>query len=156
MKSTWILVANAFQAQLYEREGPKGELQPLESFVHPEARLKSGDLEDDQLGRTMSQSGGRASPASYTGGRTAYAPHTETKEKEQERFARQIVDHLQQGVHGNRYGSLIVFASHQMLGAIRDLLDAPTSKLVRHSAAIDLTSFSGRELEARIAQQLES
>jgi len=156
MKPTWILVANAFQAQLYEREGPKGELQSLESFVHPEARLKSADLEDDQLGRTMTQSGGRASPASYTGGRTAYAPHTETKEKEQDRFARQIVDHLQQGAHGNRCGGLMVFASHQMLGAIRDLLDAPTAKLLQHSAAIDLTSFSGRDLEARIAQQLES
>lgn len=146
MNKTWILIANAFQAQLYERDGPKGELQPLESFVHPEARLKSGEIEEGTLGSTRTQGGGH----------TAYAPNIETKEKEQERFARQIVDHLQQGVHGNRYGSLLLFASHQMLGAIRDLLDAPTSKRVQHSAAIDLTSFSGRDLEARIAQQLES
>jgi len=145
MKPTWIVVANAYQAQLYERAKPKDSLQPLESFVHPESRLKSAELNDDQPGSTMTQGGGH----------TAYSPAMEMKDKEQEKFARQIVDRLQQGVHGDHCGALMLFASPAMLGVIRSLLDAPSAKLVEHSAAIDLTAFSGRELEARIAQQLE-
>jgi protein required for attachment to host cells len=145
MKPTWIVVANAFQAQLYERAKPRDPLQPLESFVHPESRLKSAELNDDQPGSTLTQGGGH----------TAYSPAVEMKDKEQEKFARQIVDRLQQGVHGDRCGALMLFASPAMLGTLRNLLDGPSAKLVQHSAAIDLTAFSGRELEARIAQQLE-
>jgi len=52
-------------------------------------------------------------------------------------------------------GTLMLFAAPAMLGTLRNLLDGPSAKLVQHSAAIDLTAFSGRELEARIAQQLE-
>lgn len=145
MKPTWILVANAFQAQLYEREKPRDALKPLESLVHPESRLKSGELNEDQLGRTMTQGGGH----------TAYSPPTTNKEKEEERFARAIAERIRQGAVAEQCGALMLFASPSMLGAIRSLLDGPTAKLVSFSAAIDLTAFSGRELETRIAQQLE-
>jgi protein required for attachment to host cells len=145
MKPTWIVVANAFQAQLYERAKPRDPLQALESLVHPESRLKSAELNDDQPGSAMTQGGGH----------TAYSPATEPKDKEQEKFARQIVERLQQGVRGDRCGALMLFASPAMLGMLRNLLDASSAKLIQHSAAIDLTAFSGRELEARIAQQLE-
>lgn len=146
MKPTWIVVANAFQAQIFERAKPKDPLQLLESYVHPESRLKSAELTDDQPGSTMTQGGGH----------TAYQPAVELKDKEVERFARQIADYVQQGAHADRCGSIVLFAAPAMLGAIRGLLDAPTAKLVAHSAAIDLTSFKGRDLEGRIAQQLES
>jgi len=146
MKPTWIVVANAFQAQIFERAKPKDPLQLLESYVHPESRLKSAELTDDQPGSTMTQGGGH----------TAYQPAVELKDKEQERFARQIADYLQQGARTDRCAGIVLFASPAMLGAIRGLLDSPTAKLVAHSTAIDLTSFKGRDLEARIAQQLES
>jgi protein required for attachment to host cells len=145
MKTTWILVANAFQAQLYEREKPRDPLIALESLVHPESRLKSGELNDDQLGRTMTQSGGH----------TSYSPPTTNKEKEEERFAREIAERLKQGVLAERCGALMLFASPSMLGAIRGLLDGTSAKLVSHSSAIDLTAFSGRELEARLEQLLQ-
>jgi protein required for attachment to host cells len=145
MKPVWIVVANGFQAQLYERAKPRDPLQPLASFVHPESRLKSGELNEDQLGRRRAAVG--KNPASYS-------PQTDPKEKEQERFARQIADYLDQGTREDRHGGLLLFASPQMLGTIREMLDSKTSQRVQHSAAIDLTAWSGRELETRIAQQL--
>lgn len=144
MKPVWIVVANAYQAQLFERAKPRGALEPLVSFVHPESRLKTGELTDGHPGRVQLDRGGQ----------TSYQPQTEPKDKEQERFARQIADYLGQGVHAERCGGVMLFASHRMLGAIRELLDQKTTKVVQHSAAIDLTGMQPRELETRIAQQL--
>ena len=145
MKPVWIVVANAYQAQLFERAKPRGPLEPLVSFVHPESRLKAGDLSAHQPGRAQ---------AADRGGQPSYQPPTEPKDKEKDLFARQIAEYLGQGVHGDRCSGLMLFASHRMLGAIRDLLDARTSRAVQHSAPIDLTGIQPRELEARIAQQL--
>ena len=145
MKPVWIVVANGFQAQLYERARPRDALQPLASFVHPESRLKSGELNEDQLGRRRAAVG--RNPASYS-------PQTDPKEKEHERFARQIAQYLDQGTRDDRVAGVMLFASPQMLGTIREVLDPHTAQRIRHSAAIDLTGCNGRELEARIAQQL--
>src|SRR5690606_3785236 len=101
MKPTWIVVANAFQAQLYEHAKPRDPLQPVESFGPPEIRLESSELNAAQPGSTLTQGGGHP----------AYSPAVEMKDNEQEEFARHIVDRLQQGVHGDRCGALMLFAS---------------------------------------------
>jgi protein required for attachment to host cells len=146
MKTTWILVANASRAQLYQRGSDSDTLEVIESFVHPESRLRSADLKDDQLGRAITDSGGH----------TSYSPPTSVEEKEQERFARQIADCLKQGHDAGRCDVLHLFASDHMLGAIRAHLDPQVARKLDRSAAIDLTAFSGRELENRISKQLGS
>jgi protein required for attachment to host cells len=144
MKTAWIVVANASRAQVYQRSANDDALEAIKSFVHPESRLRSADLKDDRLGHTITD----------TGGHTSYSPPTSIEEKEQERFARQITEWLKQGLDAGQCGALHLFASDRMLGALRTHLDPQLASRVGHSAAIDLTAFTGRELENRISRQL--
>lgn len=144
MRTTWVVVADSFRASVYERvEDPNsrlGRLQPLSALVHPEARQKSAELEDAPLGR-----------ASKGGvGSTSFAPHTELKDKELERFAREIAQGLDKGVAGGHCDEVQLFAPPRMLGALRAALDAQTARHLSVSQAIDLTGCGANELAQRI------
>ena len=140
-RPTWILVADGSRARLFEQERPDdGRLLPLQSWTNPALRLRAESLAVRNMGRASKGHTGTVS----------FEPRTSLKEREHDRFAHEMAQHLADGVRGGRCDALVLIASNSMLGAIRQALPAQAAKRVQWSAAVDLTRLDGRELRERV------
>lgn len=140
----WVLVANAARARLFERDPDNGALRELASFVHPASRVKASALEPDRPGRVAR---GQAA--------TDLEPRTSALHREQDHFARELAQVLESAARENRLHRWTLVASNPFLGRLLGVLDASARALLREHAERDLTAFSGRDLERRIAALLE-
>jgi len=140
-RPTWILVADGSRARLFEQErADDRRLAQLQSWANPALRLRAESLAFRNLGRASKGHTGTVS----------FEPRTSLKEREHDRFAHELAQHLADGVRGGRCDALVLIASNSMLGAIRQALPAQAAKRVQWSAAVDLTRLDGRELRERI------
>ena len=140
-RPTWILVADGSRARLFEQDRPDDtRLVELQSWANPAVRVRAESLALRNMGRaSKGQVGG-----------VSFEPKTSLKQREHDRFAHELAQHLADGVRGGRCGALVLIASNSMLGSIRQTLPAQAAKLVQWSAAVDLTRLDGRELRSRI------
>lgn len=139
----WVVVANAARARCFARDPENHAMKELCSFVHPESRLKGVDLGTDRGGQV------HKSAAS-----TQFAPHTDPHDKEHEAFAHEIAAYLEDAALAHRYPAISVLASSGFLGELRSQLGDATRHLLAGSAALDLTTCTGRDLEQRVTQAL--
>lgn len=140
MKPTWIIVADGSRARLFEQERPEGRLLELKAWVHTASRLRTESLAYGPLGRASK---------GHTGS-TSFVPRTAPREREHQRFAHELAQHLDHGLRAGQCGALVLIASNAMLGLIRRDLPAAAARRVMWSAAVDLTPYDGRELRSRI------
>jgi protein required for attachment to host cells len=127
---TWVIVADASRARLYELEGRGQPLTELQDLVHPEARLKGMEIESDRPGRAFDTRGDQ---------RHAMAPPTEPKHEEAMRFAREVAALLREGFDAHRFRQLCVVAPPQFMGLLRDEIDGPVRAAVKAELSKDLT-----------------
>ena len=139
----WVLVANAARARCFERDAEHNALRELADFVHPQSRMKAGALSDERGGKVYK------SAAS-----TRFEPRTSVHDKEHEHFARELARYLDDAVLAHRCPGLAVLASDPFLGEIKSHLGEASQRLLKASIALDLTAYSGAELERRVAQAL--
>lgn len=139
MKPTWILIADGSRARLFEQARPQEHWRELRAWVNPATRLRTESLAFDQLGRAS-----KGQP-----GATSFVPRTTPRQREHRRFAQELTRHLDLGVRSGQCDGLVLIASSALLGEIRQALPAQAAKRVRWSAPVDLTSYTGRELENR-------
>lgn len=144
MKPDWILIANSTRARLLQKERNE-RVTELEDFVHPQGRMKVSDLVDDRAGH-------ESTDRSYGG--ASYQPRTGVKQKEHQRFARELADFLERQAQSGSYRSLALFASSPFLGELKAELGTATSKLLSGSHDLDLTSVGVAELGPRLAREL--
>ena len=140
MKPTWIVIADGSRARLFEQVQPGERWRELRAWVNPTARLRTQSLAFDQMGRAS-----KGHP-----GATSFVPRTTPRQREHRRFAQELARHLDLGVRSGQCDGLVLIASNALLGEIRQALPAQAAKRVRWSAPLDLTSYTGRELEARV------
>lgn len=117
MTTMRILVANSSEAHLYET--PKSKLlngnpsvTHLKDFSHPESRLKSHDLITDGPGRHETAKAGSGT----------FVESADPHEHEIEKFARELVDDLNQQFQNNEFHQLIVTASEPFHGVLNKYL----------------------------------
>jgi protein required for attachment to host cells len=143
MKPTWIVIADGSRARLFEQTAPDERWRELRAWVNPASRLRTESLAFDQLGRAS-----KGQP-----GAISFVPRTTPRQREHRRFAHELARHLDLGVRSGQCDGLVLIASRSMLGELRQALPVQAAKRVRWSAPVDLTSFSGRELETRFEAQ---
>ena len=141
MAITWILVANASLAKLYENLGPNKGLRLVKELLHPESRLKNSELVTDRPG----------SMGSPVSGRGAKQPQTMPKDHEAKVFAQRIAQELYKGRTNNAYGRAIVFAPPNFMGMLNGVLDAPTAQLVTDRFEKDYTKTPDGELAGHLS-----
>lgn len=135
----WVLLANASRARLFVRDHDNGALRELGDFVHPDSRLKSAALSHDRAGQ------GAKGVA-----RAHFEPPTSPKEREQQHFAEQLAQYLEEEVGAGRLAGWALIASNPFLGRLRAALgDGAAARLTRHVDR-DLTAFQGQDLEQRV------
>ena len=141
MTTTWILVAHRGGARLFENPGPGQGLKLVESFDHPQGRLKNGEINSDKPGRAFD---------SFGGGRHSMSKEHEPKEQLAIQFAKQLGDVLDKGRTGNHYGNLVLVAEPRFLGELRAALSSPTAALVSATIDKDLAGISERDLPGHL------
>jgi protein required for attachment to host cells len=143
IRRNWLVVANAARARVLEETGEPGRYTHVADLVHPQSRLKGEQLRRDRPGHVL-----RSGPGE---GSTAYAPHTEAREREHERFAREVAAVLNGGVDEGRCAGLTLAASDPFLGRLTSHLHANARKLLLRSVAHDYTALRDDELALRLA-----
>lgn len=144
MAITWILVANASLARVYEHLGPNKGLRLVKELLHPESRLKNSELVTDRPG----------SMASTGNGQGAKTPQTEPKAHEAKVFAQELAQELYHGRTKNAFGRAIVFAPPSFMGMLNAVMDSPTAQLVTDRFEKDYTKSPEPQIRERLASCL--
>ncbi len=145
--TTWILVANASHACLYESRGRAAGLELIRKFEHPSSRAKGGDLVSDRPGHAAAGRGGR---------RTALEPNTGVRRHEQERFAHELALELGAAHANRRFDKLVLTASAAFLGMLKSQLPKSVTRSVTHTQSKDYTATPVAELASELRDHLSA
>lgn len=141
MAITWILVANASLAKLYENLGPNKGLKLVKEMIHPESRLKNSDLVTDRAG----------SMASNGNGPGIKQPQTQPKDHEAKVFAQELAHELYAGRTHNAFQRAIIYAPPAFMGMLNTALDHPTAQLISDHFEKDYTKTAEPKLREHLA-----
>jgi len=143
--TTWILVANASHASVYESHGRTAGLELIRTFEHPLSRVKGADLISDRPGHAPAGRGGR---------RTAMEPNTDARRHEHEQFAHELALELGTAHANRRYDKLVLTASAAFLGMLKAQLPKEVERAIIHSQNKDYTAIPPAELATQLRDHL--
>jgi protein required for attachment to host cells len=141
---TWIIVADASGARLFDAEG--GELHLIREHENPTGRARNQELVTDRPGR-LEKGKGR-------GMRSSLEPGTTAHETEAVRFAHKLVHLLDEAYGRGAFRWLTIVAPPHFLGLLHERLAPRVSEVVIATLAKDYVKLSEHELHAVLAQSL--
>ena len=142
---TWVVVASAARARVFEVDGRREPLQEVLDLVNPEDRLQTQALKSDKPGRAFDHMGGQ---------RHAMGTAVDPKEQVAIRFAKLVVDRLDADRHQGRFDSLCVVAPPHFLGLLRDHMGNSLTRAVKGEVTNDLTQQDLRSVQEHVAHLL--
>lgn len=145
MTSTWILVADAARARLFEATGRSDPWQEVACFANPDGRAPGRHATTEHAPR-VNESMGSA--------RHAIEPHTSLRDKSAERFAHMLNEALERGRNDQRYEQLVLVAPPRFLGTLHGVLDKQLAGCVSGEVQHDFTALRGDEIRSRLPPQL--
>jgi protein required for attachment to host cells len=140
--STWILVTDACHATLYAAERRGDDWQVVDSYSHPESRLKNSELSPTEPGHSAKSKGGSR--------HTVMEQATSPKQAEMEHFAQQLAVMLSAGTTHRSFETVALVAPPHFLGLLRQRLTAETVKRVLTVVHKDYTFANPREARERL------
>jgi protein required for attachment to host cells len=143
-KGTWIVLADAATARVYEAGSQRDGWTLLSELQHPESRALDSELGSDKPGR-VKQAGGS---------RSAMEPRTPPKKVEIDRFARQLAGALGEGLRKGAYQQLVLVAPPAFLGVLRGHLSERVQARVEAVVEKDYLHIEQREARVLIEGQL--
>jgi len=141
MSGTWIIVADASRARIFEKAAASEDIHEKETFTHPASRLHEQELTSDLPGRAFDSKGE---------GRHAMGAKHDPKQNEAEEFARQLADHVEKARVDHRFDKLNIIAAPAMLGHLRAAMSDEARKLVTLELDKDLTQHSIEDIQQHL------
>lgn len=141
MSNTWILVADAARARLFEMPRKGAVPVVLACYTYPDGRSPGRHPEHGRLPRVQE---------SNNPSRHAIEPKTPLREKHAQRFADTLGAIAKQGRMEGRYDKLILVAPPRFLGALHGSLDEQTAACVVGEVRNELVALSPAELRAHL------
>lgn len=138
---TWILVANAARARLFEAGEGDGHLTELAGIAFPEARMHGSEFTTEHAGRVQE---------SATTARHGIEPRLDPHDKASIQFAHGLAHILERGRVEHEYERLVLVAPPRFLGQLRGSLDEQVSRLVVDAVDKDVSRASVDEIEAML------
>jgi protein required for attachment to host cells len=148
MDANWIVSANAGRARFFSEATPTSGLQEINDMVNPAARLRTAETEADKIGPTAA--GDSKHNTGAPAPNKAYQPPTLPTEHETELFAKNIAAFLLQAKQARRFDHLIIAASPEFLGVLRQCLDPQLSEVLSFSIDKDYTQLGAGQLHGRL------
>lgn len=136
MNTTWIVVADHQRARLFELETPQESLREFSDMVHPESRVHEADLTRNDPGTTRNRVG-----QGVYGMRSRHSPH----EQESIRFAKEVVQRLEQGRNAHEFERLVIAAEPKFLGLLRNAMPSELRDMVTNEISKELTHLRKAE-----------
>lgn len=141
MPNTWLVIANASQATIYQTELRPKTLSLVKEFIHPPSREKGEALASDRAGHYQGEAVGMEGTT-----HGAFNESTDPKSYEHERFASEIAKELDAGRTANSYKNLIIVASPHFHGLLNKSMNSHVSAMVGQHIQKDYTALSEKEL----------
>lgn len=138
-RRTWILVANAAKARLFQSDGQG--LSEISDAIHPESAAHGHDLLADATGRRGQGPAGR-------GDRPGLGPDEPRQKQEAERFARHLGALLKTGLDEHAYEALVLVAPPHFLGLLKKHLGHTVARRVDATLDRDLVQHEVADLES--------
>lgn len=162
---TWVLVADAKQAQIYKYHRTKQrppltganrqnyyddqsgyELEPL-----PHGTMAAESMDDHQIGHDQrGTSSNSNSPV-----RNTYEPHGDIKEELKRRFARTIADKLEDSCKEKLFDRLVLVAPAKIIGELRKQLSADVESHISAVLSKDFAHDQPEELFQHLQDTLD-
>lgn len=159
---TWVVVADAARARFFavrdnsgayrgseafpsSQPAPKGELEEVTSLSNSAARLADADLETDRPGSTSERKGD---------GMHAYEPPNSVRDVEAKRFARDVVEQLDQARQQGKMDRFYLLAAPDFLGLLRDAMGKALKEALVEDHAKDFSERSAQDIRAALPQRL--
>ena len=160
MPTTWIITANAGRARFFSEDGPAEPLQELEDMVNNGARLRANEAETDRLGTLAAGKSGHSIGGAQGGGahhnanagapNSQYEPNQTPAEHETELFAKDLSQYLLKAQQEGRYQHLVLSASPQFLGTLRNNLDPHVKAVIKQEFNKDYTQVPVHQLREQL------
>jgi protein required for attachment to host cells len=142
-ETTWILIADASRARVFEHSRSSRSLRLVFEDDRPELRDKALTRDADRPGRVRE---------SFGQTRHGLQPHTTTDQRTREQFSRELTEQLLLGANQHRFGQLLLVAPPAMLGALRSHLDDGLRERVIAEIDKDLTKIPAHELPEHLEE----
>ena len=143
--TTWVVVADASRARFFESRRRGQELIERDTLLHPESRLKTADIMSDNEGTVMDRVGE---------GQRRSDPRINPQDAEMEKFAREVASFLDKKRALNEFDQLIIAASPNFLGNLRQRISDQVTKCVVDTLDKDYSRLPKEEIVQRLQQQL--
>ncbi len=140
----WLVVANSAKARVLEESAEPGAYVHLADLVHPQSRQKGMELSSDRPGHVNSLGQGS--------GGTSYPNRTDAREREHDRFAREVANAVNDGVAAGKCAGLVLVASNPFLGHVKAHLSEQAHKVLLRCVPSDYTALRDDELAQRLAK----
>ncbi|MBA2653643.1 MAG: host attachment protein [Gammaproteobacteria bacterium] len=137
MKTTWILIANASEARLFQAEKVTKKILLIDEFFHPASRKKIASLVTDVPGRYRKST---STPLS------SFEETFNPKQAEALRFARELAEKLNLGRATNRYTNLILVAPPHFQGLLNKCCNHHVKNLISNTLDKDYTKIREYDL----------
>lgn len=141
-KRNWLVVANAARARVLEETAEAGSYRHVFDLVHPQSRMKGQQL--------AAQRPGRVEGIGHGLGNVGLQPRTDPREREHDRFSREVARAVNDGVAQDRCAGFTLVASDPFLGQLKSHLNGQSRKLLLRAVASDFTSLSDAEIARRL------
>lgn len=154
MTGTWILIANASEAHIYDLDHSqflkgKIKLKLLDSLEHPQSRMKDSELVADRPGSYRAGHSGKG-PDSHG----SYLSQTEPKEHEAEVFALDVAHALEKARVANLFQKLILIAPAHFQGFLKKHMNKNVENLISERFEKDYTKIPMEKLNNYMHQHL--
>ena len=138
-KPTWVFVACDATAKIYKlTQFPK--IEEIESFEHPESRLKESEFNTDSPGRTYASIGTR---------RSSYETKNDPKKVEIEKFSKELAQKFISSFNNGEFARLYIIATPEVLGFLRPHINGQLKEAVVAEIVKDL--HTKEEVEKHLA-----
>lgn len=137
----WVIVANTNSCKIYSYEKHKKKLTLVEEIISSLSKAKTSEIATDRPGHYKTQLATRGT----------YAPRTDPKEVEIEKFAHEIAENLNAARKKQQFNNLVIISSPHMMGLINKSLD-DLAKAKSVEITKDYTKFDEGELLANLAK----
>ncbi len=142
---TWVVVASAARARIFDRAGIKGPLTEAADLVNPEDRLLRQDIVSDRPGRATDRQGGQ---------RHGVDSRSDPKEQLARRFAGEVVGWLESQRRSKSFDHLYLVSSPHFLGLLREQMGRELSDTIKAERAKDLTHEKADMLQKHLQEIL--
>ncbi|TGD60556.1 host attachment protein [Tabrizicola sp. WMC-M-20] len=142
---TWALVLNGTRCRIQRGVSGRGEEVPTELVLRSECR-NLRDIMSDKPGRSFASGGG--------GRRSAMEYGSDPVAEDQREFIRQIIALLESHRRAGDFDKLAIFAEHDMLGQLRQMMPQSLADLVIREVAKNLLHLSAQELAEAVSRGL--